>query len=300
MDQLQNLINFEPGLLIYLVIDLAIAIALLCAMRFAAGLWAGVDTTQELSQKDNFAFGISLAGSLLALGIVLTGAITGETGRTIAEEAIGMSLYGIIGLLLIKAGRYVHDKWALPDLDKPAEIEKGNISVAIVDAAAVIATALIIRATLLWAEGLDINTLVAILSAFGISQALLTIITRLRENAYSRANQGAEFQEALVQGQLALAIRHSGFLIGTGLALTAASYFLIYEPTAYITNLLGWLLYGLVMVTLLYLLLPLVKKLVLARINLTQEVDQQHNIGVASIEMVLSIAIALVMTALMA
>ena len=136
MDQLQNLINFEPGLLIYLVIDLAIAIALLCAMRFAAGLWAGVDTTQELSQKDNFAFGISLAGSLLALGIVLTGAITGETGRTIAEEAIGMSLYGIIGLLLIKAGRYVHDKWALPDLDKPAEIEKGNISVAIVDAAA--------------------------------------------------------------------------------------------------------------------------------------------------------------------
>lgn len=300
MDLLNNLMTFEPHLISYLLIDLAIAIALLCAMRFAAGLWAGVDTTQELAVKDNFAFGISLAGSLLALGIVLTGAITGEAGENLAEEAIGMTLYGVIGLILIKAGRYVHDKWALPDLDKHAEIEKGNISVAIVDAAAVIATALIIRATLLWAHGLDLYTLIAIISGFAISQGLLVIVTRLRENAYSRANQGAEFQEALIQGQVALAIRHAGFLIGTGLALTAASYFLVYQPEAYISNLLGWLIYGVAMVCLLYLLLPLVKKLVLMRINLTQEVDQQHNIGVASIEMVLSIAIALVMTALMA
>ena len=47
-------------------------------MRFLLGLTSQVNSTEELAQKDNFAFGVSVAGSILALGIVLTGAITGE------------------------------------------------------------------------------------------------------------------------------------------------------------------------------------------------------------------------------
>ncbi|NRA54957.1 MAG: DUF350 domain-containing protein [Gammaproteobacteria bacterium] len=300
MEQLQQLIAQHTEMAGFLAIDLTIAIILLCAMRFFSGLWAGVDTTHELSTKDNFAFGVSLAGSLLALAIVLTGAITGESATSFIDEAIGMSIYGVVGLVLIKAGRLIHDKWALPGLDKIDEIEKGNMSVAIVDAAALISTALIIRANLVWASGLNFNTLIAILSGFVISQGLLVIVTRLRERAYRKRNQGACFQNALIEGQVALAIRHAGFLIAIGFALTAASNFLIYQPTAYITNILGWLTYGSVMVALLYGLVPLVKRIVLARINLTEEVDLQHNIGVATLEFVLSIAIALILMALMA
>jgi len=299
MEQLQQLFSHQPNIFGILAIDLVIAVILLCAMRFISGLWAGVDTTNELAEKDNFAFGISLAGSLFALSIVLTGAITGEAGSTYQQEIIGMSLYGIVGLVLIKLGRVVHDKFALNGLNKAQEIESGNISVAIIDAAALIATALIIRAILLWASDLSVNTGIAIVSGFVIAQTLLIIVTRLREAAYRKGNQGAQFQAAIAAGQIALAIRHAGFLIATGFALTAASNFLVYSPTAYVENILGWFIFGIIMIALLYMLVPLVKRLVLARIDLTAEVDHQHNIGVAALEFVISISVSLILMALM-
>jgi len=299
MEQLQLLMNHQPNLLVILAIDLTIAIVLLSAMRFISGLWAGVNTTDELARKDNFAFGISMAGGLLALAIVLTGAITGEAGSSYTQEAIGMTLYGAVGLVLIKVGRIAHDKLALPGLDKIQQIKDGNVSVAIIDAAALIATALIIRANLLWASDLNINTLIAVISGFVISQSFLIIVTRLREAAYRKNNQGSQFQDAIIGGQVALAIRHAGFLIATGFALTAASNFLEYLPQAYVENALGWVIFGLVMVSLLYVLILLVKKIVLSRINLTEEVDHQQNIGVASLEFVISLAVALILMALM-
>ena len=62
-------------------------------------------TKEELSKKDNFAFGVSVAGSILALGIVLTGAITGENAPSYLMEIVGMLAYGVYGLVLIKIGR---------------------------------------------------------------------------------------------------------------------------------------------------------------------------------------------------
>lgn len=299
MEQLQQLLSHEPNIFGILAIDLIIAVLLLTAMRFISGYWAGIDTTDELAEKDNFAFGISLAGSLLALAIVLTGAITGEAGTSYLQELIGMSIYGAVGLVLIKLGRIVHDKFALSGLDKGTQIKDGNVSVAIIDAAAVIATALIIRAILLWANDLNLNTGIAIVSGFVISQTLLILVTRLREAAYRKGNQGAQFQDAIAGGQIALAIRHAGFLIATGFALTAASNFLIYVPTAYVENILGWFIFGIIMIALLYVLVPLVKKIVLSRIDLTAEVDHQHNIGVAALEFVVSISVSLILMALM-
>jgi hypothetical protein len=40
--------------------------------------------------------------------------------------------------------------------------------------------------------------------------------------------------------------------------------------------------------------------MILWGINLAEEVDQQHNVGVASVEMAISISIALILTGLMA
>lgn len=291
---------FTQDLLVYLAIDLVIAIILLSAMRLVSGMAAKVNSTEELAQKDNFAFGISLAGSILALGIVLSGAITGETATSYTWEVIGMFTYGALGLILIKIGRFAHDKFALEKLNKTEQILAGNISVAIVDAAAVIATAVVIKAVLIWVEDINVYTFAAIISGFIVSQAILVLITRMRESRYAKNNQGDCFQEALEKGQLALAIRHSGYLISTAMAITSASHFLVYSPEALVFNLLFWLTFGLVMTVLMWLLTTLAKKAILMGINLVEEVDQQHNVGVASIEMTVSISIAMILTSLMA
>jgi hypothetical protein len=295
-----SLNNISPDLLVYLAIDVSIAILLLGAMRFLSGLSAKVNSTEELAKEDNFAFGISVAGSILALGIVLTGAITGEAASSYAMEAIGMLAYGGYGLILIKVGRIIHDKVALQHLDKNALIIEKNLTIGIIDAAGAIATAIIIRAVLLWVDGLDLSTFIAITSGFVVAQTVLVIVTRLREKQYAKNNQEDCLQEALSNGQLALAIRYSGQVISTALAVTAASHFLIYSPETLVVNLIGWLVIGIIMTLLVALLTAIAKHIVLWGINLVEEVDQQHNIGVASIEMATSIAIAMILTSLMA
>lgn len=287
-------------LLTFLAIDLVIAIALLSAMRFISGLSANVNTTDELSKQDNFAFGISVAGSIAALGIVMTGAITGETAESYAMEAIGMLSYGIFGLLLIKIGRMMHDRFALNKLNKTELIKAGNVTVGIVDAASTIATAIVIRAVLLWVYGIDVNTFIAIFCGFIVSQIMLVIVTRIKERQFAKHNQDDSLQEAFTNGQVALAIRYAGQVISTALAVTAASYFFVYSPDTIVLNLIGWLLFGVLMTLLVSVLTFVAKKLILWGINLVEEVDQQHNIGVASIEMAISISIALILTALMA
>lgn len=300
MNTLIDLVGVNQELLIYLAIDITIAIILLGAMRFLLGLTSKVNSTEELAQKDNFAFGVSVAGSVLALGIVLTGAITGENAPSYMMEIIGMLAYGTYGLVLIKVGRIIQDKVALQHLNKTELIKEKNLTIGIIDAAGAIATAIIIRAVLLWVDGLDISTFIAITSGFMVAQAVLVLVTRIREKKYAKNNQEDCLQEALSDGQLALAIRYSGQVISTALAVTAASHFLVYSPDTLVMNLLGWLVFGLVMTILVAILTSIAKRIVLWGINLVEEVDQQHNIGVASIEMATSISIALILTALMA
>nr|WP_274620361.1 DUF350 domain-containing protein [Colwellia maritima] len=300
INSLNELVGVNQQLFVYLAIDISIAIILLGAMRFLLGLTSQVNSTEELAQKDNFAFGVSVAGSILALGIVLTGAITGENAPSYLIEAIGMLAYGTYGLILIKVGRFIQDKVALQHLNKTELIKEKNLSIGIIDAAGAIATAIIIRAVLLWVDGLDISTFIAITSGFIVAQAVLVLVTRIRESRYAKNNQEDCLQEALSEGQLALAIRYSGQVISTALAVTAASHFIIYSPATLVDNLLGWLIFGIIMTLLVSILTAVAKRIVLWGINLVEEVDQQHNIGVASIEMATSISIALILTALMA
>jgi len=300
MNTLIELIGVNQELLIYLAIDITIAILLLGTMRFLLGLTSQVNSTDELAKKDNFAFGVSVAGSVLALGIVLTGAITGENAPSYLMEVIGMLAYGTYGLILIKVGRVIQDKVALQHLNKTELIKEQNLSIGILDAAGAIATAIIIRAVLLWVDGLNVATFIAITSGFVVAQIVLVFVTRLRERKYATNHQEDCLQEALSKGQLALAIRYSGQVISTALAVTAASHFLVYSPETLVMNLIGWLVFGIIMTLLVALLTSLAKSIVLWGINLVEEVDQQHNIGVASIEMATSISIALILTALMA
>ncbi len=300
MNQLFNITSLNQEIITILAIDLVIAIILLSAMRFVSGLSAQVNTTKELAEEDNFAFGISVAGSVAALGIVMTGAITGESASSYHLEALGMFSYGLLGLLLIKLGRVFHDKFALDKLDKIHEIKNRNITVALVDAASVIATAIVVRAVLIWVDGLNVYTFIAIISGFFVSQVILVIVTRMRESYYANHNQKDSLQEAFKDGQIALALRYSGHVISTSLAVTAASYFLNYTPETIVENLIGWLVIGVIMTVLMAILTAIAKKIILWGINLTQEVDHQHNVGVASIEMAISISIALILTALMA
>jgi uncharacterized membrane protein YjfL (UPF0719 family) len=298
MNELITMLGQSGSLVGYLLIDMAVAILLLGGIRYTMGFISKIDTTDELAEKDNFAYGISLAGGVAAMGIALSGAITGELAGSYLVELIGMLTYGVAGLVMIKAGRYIHDKFALPDFRKHEQILQRNISVGIVDAASVIATAIVVRAALIWVEGIDLNTFIALFCAWIVSQLMLVIITRVFEWQYAR-NSAVSFQATLEAGQMALAIRYSGYLISTAMSVTAASYFIHYNAQNLLVGIMQWAVMSLILMVCLTLLTMLAKVLVLWGINRREEVEDQQNIGIALIELTTSFSIALLLMALM-
>lgn len=59
---LTDFINVDVNLALYYLVDFLIAVALLTAIRFLAGLVGHVSASKEIAENDNHAFGVSLGG----------------------------------------------------------------------------------------------------------------------------------------------------------------------------------------------------------------------------------------------
>jgi hypothetical protein len=298
MNEFITTLTQSGSLIGYLSIDMAVAILLLGCIRYTMAMVSKVDTVEELAKKDNFAYGISVAGGVAAMGIALSGTITGELAGSYQIELLGMLVYGLAALMLIKAGSYIHDKYALPDFDKRDLILNRNLAVAIVDAASAIATATVVRAAIMWVDGISVKTFIALAAAWIVSQVMLVIITRLFEWKYSK-NNGISFQTALTNNHIALAIRYSGYLISTSMSVTAASYFILFDMDFLWIGVSQWVMFSIILMLVLTALTAIAKFLVLWGINRREEVEDQQNIGIAIIELATSFAIALLLMALM-
>ncbi|MBO7922687.1 DUF350 domain-containing protein [Alteromonas sp. K632G] len=294
MDALIKLVPLGSDLWIYLAIDVSIALALLVVMKWLTGLMRKNSVTEELGIKDNFAFGISIAGGMLSLCIVLSSVVGRHIGQGYSEAATGMVTFGIVGILLVKFGRFAHDKLVLNRVDTHAMISERSVSVALVDAASLVASAIVLKNIMVWVDGSDMNAIIAIVTGFSVVLTMLLVMTRILEVRYAKDNQNDSFQGALRKGQLALAIEHSGNLLGTAMIVSAAKNLLIYNPSGYVSNVTGWLVVSVALAIALHILVLINKKVIMFGMNFRQEVDQQHNVGVASLGFTLSIGTAMV------
>lgn len=294
MDALLKLVPLSNDLWIYLAIDVALALLLLVLMKWLTGAFRKNSVTEELGVKDNFAFGISIAGGMLSLCIVLSSVVGRHVGQGYEDAAVGMLTFGFIGIILVKFGRFAHDKLVLNRVDTVAMISDRSVSIALVDAASLISSAIILRSMMLWVDGSNMNAIIAICTGFTVVLTILLVMTRLYEARFARDNQNDSFQGALRKGQLALAIEHSGNLLGTAMMVSAANKLLTYYPAGYVSNVTGWLIVSVVLAISLHLTVMLSKRVILYGMNYRQEVDQQHNVGVACLGLTLSIGIALI------
>lgn len=299
MSTLVNLVPLSPDLGWYFAIDMGIAILLLSLMWVATSVFQSGSAKDELCKKDNYAYGISVAGRMLALCIVLVGAVVNSKTNSFSDSALTILLYGVLGIALIKIGRYAHDKIILNRFDKEQNIQDRNVAVALVDASSAIATALVVQSVMLWANGINLNAIVAVVSGFFVAQAILLTMTRIYERRFAEYNRTGTLQTSLEKGQLAVAIQHSGHLLGTALAVTAAGHLLEYRPEGFVSNVTSWFILGLGLTACLTVLTSISKRLILNQINLEQEIDQQHNIGIASIELTISVGIAMILRGLL-
>lgn len=293
-----EIIGIDSSLLVYYLIDFVILMVILASMRQLAGVVGNVSSLDELATKDNHAFGISLAGAAIAVAIMLMGAVSGEAAKNPINEAMVMISYGGLGIILMAITRKLFDHVSLPDVSIHNEIMQGNIAAAIVDAGNMIATAIILRAVMIWVDSNSLLGLVFVLGGFLLSQLIMMSATIYRRKVYARRHGKTGLQQQLQQGNKALAIRFAGHRIGLALAVTAASGIVVYHHDNLLISLTAWTALAVIMVAALSVLAMLIRLAMLRGIDVGQETDKENNVAIGAVEAAIYIAVGFLLAGL--
>ncbi|KPH56830.1 DUF350 domain-containing protein [Pseudoalteromonas sp. NEC-BIFX-2020_002] len=283
-----------------IAIDFAIIIALFVSLKYIKGWVSNLHANDEITERDNFAFGISFAAGLVALAIVLTGVSSGSFAATLQQEALQMTAYGLLAITLIKLGHFFQDKVALRKVSLHDEIVKGNVTAAVIDFGHVVSVAIVIRSALFWVATDGWYGLPIVIAAFVIGSIVLLLVSQYRVQLFKRTNRSGDcLQQAIVDGNLAVGIRYAGFLIGSALAITAATGIAPYVADNISASLLYWAVSAMISLLVFIVLHLITIKIILSGCDISDEVNRQKNVGVAAISAAVSFAVGVTMATLL-
>ena len=135
----------EGGTIWTAIIFWAIAQAMLILASLVYNVITPYDIHSEI-EKDNVAAGVSFAGAIVAMGIVLGLAAEGDF-ESWSEDLADFGLFALLGLVILPMIRFVTDKVLLPTVkltDEIANQEKPNVGAAYIEATSYIAAAFVI------------------------------------------------------------------------------------------------------------------------------------------------------------
>lgn len=293
-----DIVYWDPHYNGILLLNLAIVIALFTSIRFFSGAIAHIDSSKELFQKDNAAFGISLAGVILAVTILLSGTMYGVPYEDALASSTFLLAFGVLGIVLMSLTRIIFDRLALPKIVLRDEIKNGNIAVAIADTANVLAAAIIIRAIMIWVTDNSIDGLIALFVGYAISQLILTATTFIRCKLFALAYKGRSIQDELHSGNIAMALDFAGKKIGTAFAITLAAKIVVYEVYTIQTIFLPWIFVCIAAILIIRLISFIAERVILFRINTVAEILDDRNIAAGAVQGAIYLAIAILISEL--
>ena len=232
---------------------------------------------EELTSKDNPAFGVTIAGFLVSLAIVLGGATFGAGEGSSTAAFVSLLVYGVLSIVLLRLSIVVNDRLILPAFSVHKEIiEDRNVGTAFVVAGSCVATALILAGALTGESVSFFRGIADLLVYWAVGQALLVAAGRIFQAITSYdIHQTIEHDDNAAAG-----LSFGGFLVGAGIignaALKGASSNLLEEiVTAAVLATTGLLL--------LIATRTIVDKALLPRSPLSVEVAQQKNLAAGAV-----------------
>ncbi|MCK5477392.1 MAG: DUF350 domain-containing protein [Methylococcales bacterium] len=293
MENLTQMIMLSDASLAYYAIDFVILMGFMATLRLLASSIAGISLQELLARQDNFAAGIALAGAIIAVAVLMMGVVAGDAGTTYVEEITLMGSYGIVAMVFMGLTRKIFDTIGLRQISIHDEIMNGNVAAGVVDAFNLIATAIIIRAAMSWVDGSTFLGLAIVVGIFLISQIILILATIYRNAVFNRRHKdkGKTLQGEIKAGNIALAIRFSGYRLGVALALTATSGLVVYDPGLLVFSVLAWTMMAIIIFVSQTLLSILLRYILLSKVNIAEEVGEQGNVAIGSIEAAIYIGI---------
>ncbi len=174
----------------------------------------GYDIQNELVEKDNAAFALTLCGYYLGLIFAIGGVVSGPS-HGLTEDLIDMAVYGLLAILLLNISAMINDRFILSEFQIHKEIlEDQNCGTGVVEFAVFVASGLNIFGAVS-GEGGDITTALGFWAA---GQLVLIVIAR-----YYNMMTSYDVHEHIEKDNVAVGVGFAGAILAVGNLLRAAS-----------------------------------------------------------------------------
>jgi len=173
---------------------------------------------EQLTAKDNPAFGLHLALYYLGVTIAMAGASFGAGAAEFNSDIVDVSIYTIIAILLVRASIWVNDKMVLRNFSIQKEmIQDRNVGTAFVVGASCVATGLVINGALSGESISAFHSIRDLLVYWVIGQVSLVVGSLVFQKITSYdIHHTIEHDDNAAAG-----LSFAGFLIGIGIIIRA-------------------------------------------------------------------------------
>lgn len=271
---------------------LAIGIAILWVAKILNDLTTQYDLAEELTKKDNKAIAVSFSGYLLATGILIWGVLRQDIDPNLANsgdqlyqlDLMHSALWALFGIAMLQFARVANDVLILPKFGNMKElIRDQNVGTGIVQAGSYVGTALIIQAAT-FGDSSDSLThdIVITFSYFLIGQIAFIAFAHI----YQRITP-YDLHAEIEKDNAAAGIGFGLTLIAIGMLLS--SFILKHE------SLIGLIVWFIIAAILMPICRFCTDRLLLPHAKLNDEISRDRNWGVALIEGISAITIALIL-----
>jgi len=155
--------------------NFAVIFALLLLAKVFYERTASYQFDEELTEKDNPAFGVCLAGYLVGVAIALVGALFG-TGDSLGPDMITLLIGGVATILLMRLGVLVNDKLILRKFSIDKElIQDRNVGTGFVVAGSCVATGFVLNGVLSGESDSLLGGILDIAIYWTVGQAVLVV-----------------------------------------------------------------------------------------------------------------------------
>jgi uncharacterized membrane protein YjfL (UPF0719 family) len=271
------------------LIDSLVLLAIMFLGRLFYKMTTKVHLEREITEKDNPAMGVAVAGYLIGLGIAASGGLIAIPDLPNRPLLIG--LIGLISMFLLRISVFLNDHFILHKFNNLHEIiENKNVGVAFVEAGSCIATGLMIHGAMTGkADSLEQKLLYG-LFYWGIGQILLII-----GSYFFRPICGYAIDHELEKdNNSAAGLAFCGYIVALGLIIKASLYGASTNMVPEIATILSFV--GIGMVLLAFGNIGM-EKILLPRTSMKAEIHRDKNIGVGALSAVGFLCIGIIFAA---
>ncbi len=265
------------------LIFLGLCIVLFAAAKYIKDYLTPYKMDKELGAGENVAVAMSLIGYLIAVVIILWGAMAGPSSHLL-EDIYSFLCYALLGIVLLNVARIINDKLLLRKFCNVKEIiEDKNAGAGVVEFGSYVASGLVIAGSI-HGEGGGLHTALVF---FFLSQVVFIAFTFIYD-----LMTPFHIHDEIEKDNVAAGVAFGGTLVALGVILFSGS----------VGNFISWkhnLSHFAVTVVISFIFLVMVRllfdKILIPTIDLNHAISKKKNLAIGILEMTVVVSFAVIL-----